>query len=285
MQDQYSSSINILKSNNLYFIRIFLLKKSKGVFKLDFSNTIIIIPARIGSSRLPNKPLLKINGTPLIIHAYNCAKSSKLDVPILVATDNELIANVVNDHGGLTLMTSNKHESGSDRIFEALEKFDPDQKYQNIIHLQGDLPNISGNLIKKLATTIDNPLKEIATVVVKASPEEYEDKSVVKAAIAFAKDNPVVDDIGRAMYFSRACIPYGETNIWHHVGIYAWKRKILKRFVNLKPSPLEKSEKLEQLRALEAGIIIDAIITSDHPIGVDTELDLKKATKFFQDLS
>ena len=252
---------------------------------MDFSNTIIIIPARIGSSRLPNKPLLKINGTPLIIHVYNCAKNSKLDVPILVATDNELIANVVNDHGGLTLMTSNKHESGSDRIFEALEKFDPDQKYQNIIHLQGDLPNISGNLIKKLATTIDNPLKEIATVVVKASPEEYEDKSVVKAAIAFAKDNPVVDDIGRAMYFSRACIPYGETNIWHHVGIYAWKRKILKRFVNLKPSPLEKSEKLEQLRALEAGIIIDAIITSDHPIGVDTELDLKKATKFFQDLS
>ena len=165
----------------------------------------------------------------------NDVKRSKASVSLYIIiqrngfiTDNELIANVVNDHGGLTLMTSNKHESGSDRIFEALEKFDPDQKYQNIIHLQGDLPNISGNLIKKLATTIDDPFKEIATVVVKASPEEYDDKSVVKAAIAFAKDNPAVGDIGRAMYFSRACIPCGETNIWHHVGIYAWKRKILK---------------------------------------------------------
>ena len=252
---------------------------------MDFSNTIIIIPARIGSSRLPNKPLIKINGIPLLIHAYSCAKSAQLDIPILVATDDQAIADVVNDNGGLTLITSKKHESGSDRIFEALEKFDPYQKYQNVIHLQGDLPNISGNLIKKLATFINEPTREILTVVVKANPDEYNDNSIVKAAIAFSKDNPDINDIGRAMYFSRACIPFGDTNIWHHVGIYAWKRKTLKQFVSLKPSPLEKSEKLEQLRALEAGIVIDAIITSDHPIGVDTELDLKKASKFFQDLS
>ena len=252
---------------------------------MDFSNTIIIIPARIGSSRLPNKPLIEINGIPLIIHAYNCAKSTQLDVPILVATDDQSIADVVNDNGGLTLITSKKNESGSDRIFEALEKFDPYQKYQNIIHLQGDLPNISGNLIKKLATFINEPTREIVTVVVKANPDEYNDNSIVKAAIAFSKDSPDINDIGRAMYFSRACIPFGETNIWHHVGIYAWKRKTLKKFIHLKPSPLEKSEKLEQLRALEAGITIDAIITKDHPIGVDTELDVKKASKFFQDLS
>jgi 3-deoxy-manno-octulosonate cytidylyltransferase (CMP-KDO synthetase) len=252
---------------------------------LDFSNTIIIIPARIGSSRLPNKPLLKINGIPLIIHAYNCAKSTQLDVPILVATDDQSIADVVNNYGGLTFITSKTHESGSDRIYEALEEFDPHQKYQNIIHLQGDLPNISGELIKKLANVIKDPSREITTVVAKASPEEYNDNSIVKVAIAFSKDNPDVNDIGRAMYFSRACIPFGETNIWHHVGIYAWKRKTLKKFIHLKPSPLEKSEKLEQLRALEAGITIDAIITKDHPIGVDTELDVKKASKFFQDLS
>lgn len=252
---------------------------------MDFSNTIIIIPARIGSSRLPNKPLLKINGIPLIIHAYNCAKSTQIDVPILVATDDRSIADVVNNHGGLTFITSKTHESGSDRIYEALEEFDPHQKYQNIIHLQGDLPNISGELIKKLANVIKDPSREITTVVAKASPEEYNDNSIVKVAIAFSKDNPDVNDIGRAMYFSRACIPFGETNIWHHVGIYAWKRKTLKKFIHLKPSPLEKSEKLEQLRALEAGITIDAIITKDHPIGVDTELDVKKASKFFQDLS
>ena len=202
-----------------------------------------------------------------------------------MATDSQLIADVVNDHGCLTFMTSEKHESGSDRIFEALEQYDPLQKYQNIIHLQGDLPNISGNLIKKLATVINDPLREIATVVVKAHPEEYDDISVVKAAISFSKDNPGLDDVGRAMYFSRARIPFGETNIWHHIGIYGWKRQILEKFIKLKPSPLEKSEKLEQLRALEAGMVIDAIITSEHPIGVDTQLDADKATKFFQDLS
>ena len=252
---------------------------------MNFSDTIIIIPSRIGSSRLPRKPLVKIKGIPLIIHTYNCAKNSNLNVPIIVATDDKLIADVINDYGGLALMTSDNHTSGSDRIFEALEKFDPNQKYQNIIHLQGDLPNISGNLIKKLATVINNKSREIVTVVVKATPDEYNDQSVVKVAIAFSKEAPNLNEIGKAIYFSRACIPFGERNIWHHIGIYAWKRKILKKFINLPASPLEKIEKLEQLRAIEAGLNIHTIVTSEHPIGVDTELDLKKVKKYFEDIS
>ena len=244
-----------------------------------------MIPARLGSSRLPKKPLLKINGTPLIIHAYNCAKEANLNVPIIVATDDEEIANIIKDHGGIALMTSNQHVSGSDRIFEAIEEFDPHKKYKKIIHLQGDLPNISGNLIRKLAKVINDPIKEIVTVIVKATPEEFNDKSVVKVAAAFSKDKPELNDLGKAMYFSRACIPTGNADVWHHIGIYAWQRNILERFVSLKPSPLELSEKLEQLRALEAGINIYTVITSEHPIGVDTHLDLKKAENYFKDIS
>ena len=234
--------------------------------KLDFSDSIIIIPARMGSSRLPKKPMIKINGIPMIIHVYNCAKNANLGIPIIVATDDQLIAKTVNEYGGTALITSNNHLSGSDRIFEALEKYDPSEKYKKIIHLQGDLPNISGELIKNLAKIINDDKKDIATIVVKATPEEF-------------------DDPGRALYFSRACIPHGSLNIWHHIGIYAWQRDILKKFINLQVSPLEKVEKLEQLRALESGIDIHAIITSEHPIGVDTEVDLNKAINYFQDLS
>ena len=251
---------------------------------MEYSDTIIMIPARLDSSRLPNKPLLKINGIPLIIHAYNCAKNSKLNAPVVVATDDKLIFKTVSEYGGTALMTSHQHESGSDRILEALEKFDHEKKYKNIIHLQGDLPNISGNLIQKLAQVANDPLKEITTVIVKASPDEFDDPSVVKVAAAFKKDNPKIDDVGRALYFSRACIPSGSKNIWHHIGIYAWRRSVLEKFVKLKPSPLEKSEKLEQLRALESGMQIHTIITSEHPIGVDTRSDLIKAENYFKDL-
>ena len=252
---------------------------------MNFNDAIIMIPARLSSSRLPKKPLLKINGIPLIIHAYNCAKAANLNIPIIVATDDQLIANTIKDYGGIALMTSNQHVSGSDRIFEALEKFDPQKKYKKIIHLQGDLPNISGKLIRKLAEVISDPLKEIATVIVKATPEEFHDQSVVKVATAFSNDKPSLNDVGKAMYFSRACIPTGNANVWHHIGVYAWQRNILEKFINLKPSPLEISEKLEQLRALEAGISIHTIVTSEHPIGVDTNLDLKKAENYFRDLS
>jgi 3-deoxy-manno-octulosonate cytidylyltransferase (CMP-KDO synthetase) len=239
----------------------------------------------MGSFRLPGKPMIKINGIPMIIHVYNCAQNANLDIPIIVATDDQLIAKTVNEYGGTALITSNNHLSGSDRIFEALEKYDPNEKYKKIIHLQGDLPNISGELIKNLAKIINDDKKDMVTIVVKATPDEFDDPSIVKAAIAFEKEYPDENDLGRALYFSRACIPYGSLNIWHHIGIYAWQRDILKKYINLQISPLEKVEQLEQLRALEAGIDIHAMITYEHPIGVDTEVDLNKAIKYFQDLS
>jgi len=252
---------------------------------LNFSDTIILIPARMGSTRLIRKPLQKINGIPLIIHAFNCAKSANLNIPILVATDDKVIADEVTKHGGTALMTSINHASGSDRIYEALEIFDPNKKYKKIIHLQGDLPNISGKLIGKLAKVIQDNTKEIVTVVVKATEQEFNDSSVVKVALAFPDDIQIENTVGNALYFSRACIPTGGAPIWHHIGIYSWQRHILEKFVNLKPSPLEKSEKLEQLRALEAGIKIHAIVTSEHPIGVDTDSDLEKAENYFRDLT
>ena len=141
-----------------------------------------------------------------------------------------------------------------------------------------------GNLIKRLATVIQDVSKEIVTVVVKAKPEEFEDNSVVKAAIAFSNLEQNQNEVGNALYFSRACIPTGISTIWHHIGIYSWQRDTLEKFVKLKPSPLEQSEKLEQLRALEAGIKIHSIVTDEHPIGVDTEQDLKKAENYFKDL-
>ena len=252
---------------------------------MNFSDTIILIPARMGSTRLIRKPLQKINGIPLIIHAFNCAKSANLNIPILVATDDKVIADEVTKHGGTALMTSINHASGSDRIYEALEIFDPNKKFKKIIHLQGDLPNISGKLIRKLAKVIQDNTKEIVTVVVKATEQEFNDSSVVKVALAFPDDIQIENTVGNALYFSRACIPTGEAPIWHHIGIYSWQRHILEKFVNLKPSPLEKSEKLEQLRALEAGIKIHAIVTSEHPIGVDTDSDLEKAENYFRDLT
>jgi len=249
---------------------------------LEYTDTIIMIPARIGSSRLPNKPLLKINGIPLIIHAYNCAKNAKLNAPVVVATDDKLIFKTVSEYGGTALMTSHQHESGSDRILEALDKFDPEKKYKNIIHLQGDLPNISGNLIQKLAQVANDPLKEITTVIVKASPDEFDDPSVVKVAAAFKKDNPKIDDVGRALYFSRACIPTGSEHAYHHIGIYAFTNKALSRYVGLKRSKLELERKLEQLRAMENGMSIHVGYVDSSPLSVDTEQDLEEIKKIMK---
>ena len=251
---------------------------------MDFSNYIIVIPARIGSSRLPGKPLLKIAGIPMIVHVYNCAVAANLGCPILIATDSKLIESAIIKIGGLAIITKSDHVSGSDRIFEALQKFDPNEKYKKIIHLQGDLPNISGSLIRALAKVINNNSRDLATAVVSASEDEYNDPSIVKAVIAFASENPKPGDLGKSLYFSRACIPVGAKYIWHHIGIYAWQRQILKKFISLPESPLEKSEKLEQLRALEANINIYSIVTSEHPIGVDTEKDLEKAKKLYKNL-
>ena len=229
----------------------------------------------MGSKRLKEKPLIKINNEPLIVHVLKAAQKANLNVPILVATDEEAISKIVKKEGGEAILTKKSHKSGSDRINEAINIYDPKKKYKKIIHLQGDLPNVSSSLINDLANLIKNN-KTLATPVVKASEEEIEDPNVVKCAISFKKHTPKSGDVGRALYFSRSKIPWGDQTIWHHLGIYAWDRDILEKFVYLKPSPLEKSEKLEQLRALEAGIEIKILVTNEKPLGIDTVEDLNK---------
>ena len=245
---------------------------------MKYKDYIILIPSRLGSKRLRHKALIKINDIPLIVHVLKSAEAANLNIPILVATDSNLIAKTVIENGGTAILTDKQHQSGSDRINEALNLFDPKKYFKKIIHLQGDLPNISGTLIRKLADVIkgDNIL---ATPIVRATESEIKDPNIVKCAVSFKNDNPKIGEIGRALYFSRAIIPWGNQIKWHHLGIYAWDRKILEKFVALNPSPLEKSEKLEQLRALEAGLDIKVLVSKERPIGIDTKEDLDKFKK------
>ena len=248
---------------------------------MKYNDYIILIPSRLGSTRLKEKPLIKIEGKPLILHVLDTARKANLDIPILVATDSNIIAQIVNNAGGKAILTDCKHQSGSDRINEAVNIYDPQKKFKKIIHLQGDLPNISSELIKQLANLISK--KEIlATPIVKATYDEINNPNIVKCAASFEKEIPQIGDVGKALYFSRSEIPWGKQIKWHHLGIYGWDRNILEKFVSLKPSPLEKSEKLEQLRALEAGFNIRVLITKDKPIGIDTKEDLKKFQNLLQ---
>lgn len=245
---------------------------------MNFKDFIVCIPARLGSTRLQNKPLINICGKPLISHVLSSVKKIKLDIPILVATDSKKIADVVKKEGELAILTRKDHQSGSDRIFEAINSFDPKKKIRKIIHLQGDLVNVSKSLLLSLSKIISKE-KIIATPVVKASDDELEDPNVVKCAVSFKKMSPFTGDIGNALYFSRTKIPWGTNFVWHHLGIYGWDRSILEKFVSIEPSPLERFERLEQLRALEFGIKIKVFITRERPIGIDTKFDLDKFIK------
>ena len=242
---------------------------------MKYKDYIILIPSRLGSTRLREKALIKINSKSIINHVIDSAKKANLGIPIVVATDSKKILNEVKRNGCEAILTSKRHESGSDRIHEALNLLDPIKKIKKIIHLQGDLPNVSGRLIKNLADIIKNK-NCIATPVVKATEEELLDENIVKCVASFNCSCPKINSIGNALYFSRLPIPWGKSPKWHHLGIYAWDRNVLNKYIKLKPSNLEKSEKLEQLRALEAGIDIKILITNHRPIGIDTCEDLEK---------
>ena len=245
---------------------------------MSYNNFAILIPSRLGSTRLKNKALIEINKKPLIEHVIKGAIKSDLRVPIIVATDTQDIVNIAERCGQIGILTSKNHESGSDRIYEALEKFDPQKKIKKIIHLQGDLPNVSKELIVSLANIIKSN-KCIATPVVQADKNEILDDNIVKCAVSFKNPKPKIGEIGNALYFSRCPIPWGDSIKWHHLGIYGWDRSILEKYIKLRPSNLEISEKLEQLRALEAGINIKILITNEKPIGIDTISDLNKFKK------
>lgn len=238
------------------------------------AEAIVIIPARMAATRLPGKPLADICGRPMIAHVVDRAVAAKIG-PVVVATDSGAIATAVEKAGGRAVLTRSDHASGSDRIFEALNIVDPDGRAGIIVNVQGDLPTISAIDIRSALMPLADPAVDIATLAAEISrPEERTNPNVVKVV-----GSPVAgaENRLRALYFTRATAPWGEGPLYHHIGLYAYRRSALARFVALPPSPLEKRERLEQLRALEAGLRIDVALVASVPLGVDTPQDLETA--------
>jgi 3-deoxy-manno-octulosonate cytidylyltransferase (CMP-KDO synthetase) len=234
------------------------------------SSPIVIIPARMASTRLPNKPLALIHGEPMIAHVWRRAVEADVG-PVLVAADDLRIIEAVEAVGGRAILTRPDHASGSDRIFEAVGAVDPDRRHSIIVNVQGDLPTIAANAVRAaIAPLADADIATLATPITR--PEERDDPNIVKAI-----GTEIAPGRLRALYFTRATAPWGEGPILHHIGLYAYRREALARFVALPPSPLEKREKLEQLRALEAGMRIDIALVDTAPLGVDTPGDLERA--------
>jgi 3-deoxy-manno-octulosonate cytidylyltransferase (CMP-KDO synthetase) len=236
------------------------------------SDPIVLIPSRLAATRLPNKPLADIGGEPMIVHVWRRAVEAGIG-PVAVATDSSDIAEAVARASGRAVMTRTDHASGSDRIFEALEKLDPEGRHDVVVNVQGDLPTIDPAAVAASVSPLSDPAVHIATLV--AVIEREEEKA--NPAVVKMVGSPVSPGRFRALYFTRATAPYGDGPLYHHIGLYAYRRRALERFVGLSPSALERREKLEQLRALEAGMRIDAIVVDDVPLGVDTPHDLERA--------
>lgn len=233
---------------------------------------LVLIPARMASTRLPGKPLADIAGKPMIVHVAERATEAGLG-RVVVATDTESVAEAVRAHGQEAVMTRIDHESGSDRIFEALSKLDPDSQVEVVINVQGDLPTIEPATIAAALSPLNDSAVDIGTLGVEITrDEERTNQNVVKIVGA-----EIAPSLLRALYFTRATAPWGPGAHFHHIGLYAYRRSALSRFVKMPPSPLEKREKLEQLRALEAGMRIDVAIVDSVPLGVDTPEDLERA--------
>jgi 3-deoxy-manno-octulosonate cytidylyltransferase (CMP-KDO synthetase) len=243
------------------------------------TRTLVLIPARMASTRLPGKPLLDIAGLPMIVHVLRRAEAANIG-RVAVATDTLEIAAAVKSHGGEAVMTSADHPSGSDRIYEALGKLDPSGQTEIVINLQGDFPTIRPDNIRDVLGPLDNAAVDIATLAAEIhTDEEGSNPNVVKAI-----GSPLTERRLRALYFTRATAPWGDGPRYHHVGLYAYRREALQRFVALPPSPLELQEKLEQLRAIEAGMRIDVTIVDTVPRGVDTPEDLETTRRILAKL-
>src|SRR4051812_44900704 len=238
------------------------------------SRTLVLIPARMAATRLPGKPLLDIAGLPMIVHVLRRAEAAAIG-RVAVATDTPEIAAVVTAHGGEAVMTRRDHPSGSDRIYEALGTLDPRGEAEIVVNLQGDFPTILPDNIRSVLAPLADPAVDIATLAAQIhTEEESTNPNVVKAV-----GSPVSAGRLRALYFTRATAPWGDGPRYHHIGLYAYRRAALARFVSLPPSPLEQQEKLEQLRALEAGMRIDIGIVETVPRGVDSPADLETARR------
>jgi len=220
------------------------------------------------ATRLPGKPLADINGRPMIAHVIDRAKEADIG-PVVVAAAETEIAEAAEQYGAKAVLTDPDLPSGSDRIKAALDSLDKERKYDVVINVQGDIPTISPLSIRAALTPLEEPSVDISTLVAEIkTQEELLNPNVVKAVLAAS---------GRALYFSRALVPTGSGPVYHHIGLYGYRRKALERFVQLQPSPLELRERLEQLRALEDGMVISAAVVDDIPLGVDDRDDLERA--------
>jgi 3-deoxy-manno-octulosonate cytidylyltransferase (CMP-KDO synthetase) len=233
---------------------------------------LVVIPARMASTRLPGKPLADIAGEPMIVHVMRRAQAAEIG-PVLIATDSEVIAACVEKAGGRAVMTRADHASGSDRIFEALQAADPERRAEIVVNVQGDLPTLAPSDVAAAIEPLADPAVDIGTLAAEITrADERTNPNVVKVV-----GTPIGAKRLRALYFTRATAPWGAGALYHHIGLYAYRRAALARFIGLPPSALEQREKLEQLRALEAGMRIDVTIVDSVPLGVDTAEDLERA--------
>ncbi len=237
---------------------------------------VVIIPARMASTRLPGKPLADIHGMPMIVHVWRRAMEAAVG-PVVVACAETEIAAAVTAAGGEAVLTRADHPSGSDRIFEALAIADPHAAADIVVNVQGDLPTLDPRVLRAALAPLADGQVDIATLIAPiGAPSERQNENVVKVAVAPAT-GPSGLAIGRCLYFSRSPIPWGDGPTYHHIGLYAYRRAALARFVALPPGVLERRERLEQLRALENGMRIDAAVVDTVPLGVDTPEDLERA--------
>jgi 3-deoxy-manno-octulosonate cytidylyltransferase (CMP-KDO synthetase) len=236
------------------------------------SDVLVIVPARMSASRLPGKPLADIAGEPMIVHVLRRAEAAAVG-PVVVATDSGAIATAVEKAGGRAVLTRADHPSGSDRVHEAMRIIDPEGRAQAIVNVQGDRPTQEPADIRAALALLDDPAVDIATVAGEIRrAADRADPNVVKAV-----GTPVGPSRLRALYFTRASAPYGEGPLYFHAGLYVYRRAALERFVALPPSPLEQRERLEQLRALEAGMRIDIALVASDLLDVNTAEDLERA--------
>jgi 3-deoxy-manno-octulosonate cytidylyltransferase (CMP-KDO synthetase) len=238
------------------------------------SNPIVVVPARMSATRLPGKPLADIHGEPMIVHVWRRAVEAEVG-PVIVATDAPEIARAIEAAGGIAVMTGSRHPSGTDRIAEALARHDPARRHDIVINVQGDLPTIDSASVHAVTVPFSEPCVDMTTIcAVITREEEKTTPSVVKLI-----GSEIAPGRLRCLYFTRATAPTGPGPLLHHIGLYGYRRATLERIVALPPSPLEMREKLEQLRALEAGLRIDAMIVDTVPLGVDTPQDLDHARR------
>ena len=236
------------------------------------ANPIVLIPARMNAARLPGKPLADIHGAPMIVHVWRRAREADIG-PVWVATDDPRVMEAVTSSGGKAIMTRPDHPSGSDRIFEALGFIDADGAHDVVVNIQGDLPTIEPSAVRACLAPLAERAVDIATLATPITREQEKDDPNVVKIVATELDPTWL----RALYFTRARAPWGEGRLLHHIGLYAYRRNSLRRFVAAPPSPLERREKLEQLRALEAGMRIDVALVDTAPLGVDAPEDLERA--------